>query len=239
MPRLLPGKGKLCVTSRCVWFPLEVAVPQNRLVFAGSFLCIPAFDSFFLCCVWSERDSLMSLGKRCLQLFHDPVRGNNIDFLVNIHEILFLFYMKKKSAVKLFKGIAPGFKIRALVNMEDTVNTTSKHLGHFWGREITVARKTCIPYINASSVQRARSYIAETSKCNLNYASSYQLYIEYSPGREQSSKSCDSYDCIKLHTLVAFCQPKWDWKMERIGSFKNANWVLNPSLLYVARCGTG
>lgn len=59
---------------------------------------------------------------------------------------------------------------------------------------------------NESTLQRAVSYIAETSKCNLNYASSYQLYIEDSPWIEQSRTSCDSNDCIKLHTLVACCQ---------------------------------
>lgn len=35
----------------------------------------------------------------------------------------------------------------------------------------------------------------------------HQLYIEHSPWIEQSNMSCDSYDCIKCHTLLAFCQP--------------------------------
>lgn len=122
MSCLLPGKGKLCVTFRCVWFPLEVTVPRlctKSTSFAGAFPGVPAFDSFFLCCAWSETDSLMSLRKRCLRLFHDPVCDNNIQTsLFNTQEILFLFYMKKSSVVKHFKGIAPGFKIRALVNIE-------------------------------------------------------------------------------------------------------------------------
>lgn len=67
---------------------------------------------------------------------------------------------------------------------------------------------------NESSLQRAVSYVAENSKCNLNYASSYQLYIEDSPWIEQSSMSCDSYDCIKLHTVVAFCQPNGTVKLK-------------------------
>lgn len=122
----------------------------------------------------------------------------------------------------MFKRIASGFKLEPLLTLKIIVNTTSKHLRHFWRRKITVVRKACVPY-NESSLQRAVRYIAETSKCNLNYASSYQLYIEDSPWIEQSSMSCDSYDCIKLHTLVAFCQPNGTVKLKEWDYLKMLN----------------
>lgn len=91
----------------------------------------------------------------------------------------------------------------ALVYIEDYCNNI-KTFEAFWRRTMTCEESLCSMF-NESSLQRAVSYIAEPSKCNLNYASSYQLNIEGSPWIEQSSMSCDSYDCIKLHTLVAFC----------------------------------
>lgn len=154
-------------------------------------------------------ESVMSLRKRSLQLFQCVINTQNFPCLMIVK---FCFSIWRKSLQ--FKGIAPGFKIRALVNMEDYCKYNIKTFEAFLEKKNYCCEESLCSIYNESSLQRAISYIAETSKCNLNYASSYQLYIEDSLWIEQSSMSCDSSHCIELHTLVAFCQPNGTVKLK-------------------------
>lgn len=157
----------------------------------------------------------MSLGT--LQLFHKLVCNNNIQTFpcFNTHMKLCFSSIWKKNLqfnFKSWKELHQALKLDPLLILK-IIGSTSKHLRYFW-RKIYCCEKSLCSIYDESLLQRPVSYIAETLKCNLNYASFYQLYIEDSPWIEQSNISCDSYDCIKLHTLVAFCQPNGtvSWK---------------------------
>jgi len=66
----------------------------------------------------------------------------------------------------MFKGIAPAFKIRPHVNIEDYCKY--KIVEAVLEKKNYCCEESLCSIYNESSLQRAVSCIAETSKCNLN-----------------------------------------------------------------------